>query len=103
MNIEKLINSVTPEIYQRLVYATETGRWPEGQTLTKEQKEQTIQLVMLYQSRFNHDASHMSVAKGGEIFVKSKTELKNQFSVNQENIYPIDLYPINLKMQEGGK
>ncbi len=37
---------------------------------------------MLYQSRNNQDAEHMSVEVGGEIKFKSKAELKRDFGEN---------------------
>ncbi len=86
MDIKKLINAITPESYQRLLYAVETGRWPEGEALNEAQKEQAIQLIMLYQSRFNHDKAHMSVAIGGQVVIKSKKELKEQFLPKEDSI-----------------
>lgn len=84
MEIEQLLNAMTPEIYQRLMYATETGRWPEGIKLTPQQRNSCMQAVMLYQSRHNINAQHMSVAAGGEVVIKSKSELKGQFSEQQD-------------------
>ncbi|TON05515.1 hypothetical protein CGH64_25535, partial [Vibrio parahaemolyticus] len=28
MDAEQLLKAITPEVYDRLVYAVETGRWP---------------------------------------------------------------------------
>ncbi len=39
MDAEQLLKAITPEVYDRLVYAVETGRWPEGTTLSKEQRD----------------------------------------------------------------
>lgn len=33
MDTQQLINAITPEAYQRLLYAVETGKWPEGTPL----------------------------------------------------------------------
>ncbi len=74
MDAEQLLKAITPEVYDRLVYAVETGRWPEGTTLSKDS---CMQAVMLYQSKHNTEAQHMTVAAGGEISFKSKQELKN--------------------------
>lgn len=38
MNLDDIINSMTPEVYQRLSTAVELGKWPDGVTLTEEQK-----------------------------------------------------------------
>ncbi|MDV7103145.1 DUF1315 family protein [Vibrio sp. TH_r3] len=86
MNKEELLNAITPEAYQRLQYAVETGKWPEGQTLTKAQRDSCMQAVMLYQAKYNTDPQHMSVAAGGEIKLKSKTEFKKDFSTDAEDI-----------------
>lgn len=39
MNLDEIINSMTPEVYQRLSTAVELGKWPDGVALTPEQKE----------------------------------------------------------------
>ncbi len=90
MDIEQLVNTISPETYQRLMYAVETGRWPEGERLTDDQRSLCMQAVMLYQSRFNTDAEHMSVAVGGEISMKSKRELKSLFSDKEQTIVQIN-------------
>lgn len=78
-HIEQLLAVMTPEIYERLVTAVELGKWPDGVPLTVEQKEHSLQMVMLWQSRHNHDAEHMTVGTNGEITMKSKQELKAMF------------------------
>ncbi|MGR2994362.1 DUF1315 family protein [Vibrio vulnificus] len=90
MNTEQLLSAMTPEVYQRLTYAVETGRWPEGTPLSQTQRDSCIQAVMLYQSKHNIDAEHMSVAAGGEICFKSKAELKKQFQSGQEDIVRVN-------------
>jgi len=62
------------------VLAVELGKWPDGVKLTPEQKEYSLQAVMLYQARHNVDAQHMTVGTDGQIVTKSKQELKQQFS-----------------------
>ena len=37
MDIEQIIASMTPELYQRLATAVELGKWPDGVALTPEQ------------------------------------------------------------------
>lgn len=86
MNVEQLLNAMTPEVFDRLNYAIETGRWLDGTPITKEQRDSCMQAVMLYQSKHNYDAQHMSVAAGGEVAFKSKAELKKQFSEAEEDI-----------------
>ncbi|MFH0257092.1 YeaC family protein [Vibrio rumoiensis] len=86
MNVEQLLNAMTPEVFERLNYAIETGRWLDGTPITKEQRDSCMQAVMLYQSKHNHDAQHMSVAAGGEVTFKSKSELKKQFIETEADI-----------------
>lgn len=77
--LEQLLAAMTPEIYERLVTAVELGKWPDGVALTSEQKEHSLQMVLLWQSRNNHNPEHMTVGTDGEITMKSKQELKTLF------------------------
>lgn len=90
MDIEQLVDAITPEAYERLLYAVETGKWPEGQSITQEQRDSCMQAVMLYQSKHNTQAQHMTIAKGGEMSFKSKAELKKQFQPQQSDIVRIN-------------
>jgi uncharacterized protein YeaC (DUF1315 family) len=49
-----------------------------------------MQAVMLYQSKHNTDAQHMTVAVGGEISFKSKQELKKQFRQEESDIVRVN-------------
>ncbi|MFA1237880.1 YeaC family protein [Serratia odorifera] len=80
MDVKDLIAAMTPEIYQRLVQAVELGKWPDGVALTPKQKENSLQAVMLWQALHNDDPQHMSIGKDGQIVMKSKQELKQQFA-----------------------
>ena len=86
MNIEDMISGMTPEIYQRLVTAVELGKWPDGVALTPEQKENSLQLVMLWQARNNTDAQHMTIDTNGQMVMKSKRELKEDFGITPKPI-----------------
>lgn len=86
-----MIASMTPEVYQRLVTAVETGKWADGVALTPEQKENSLQLVLLWQASHNENPQHMSVAKGGEIVMKSKKQLKEEFGISDDAITQIKL------------
>ncbi|GAB2664878.1 YeaC family protein [Vibrio panuliri] len=90
MDVEQLVNAITPEAYERLLYAIETGKWPEGTVLTQEQRDSCMQAVMLYQSKHNAEAQHMTVAQGGEMSFKSKAELKKQFQPEQSDIVRVN-------------
>lgn len=56
MNLDDIINSMTPEVYQRLSTAVELGKWPDGVTLTETILHQTVSWRKRYQalSRENH-------------------------------------------------
>lgn len=86
MNLDEMINSMTPEVYQRLSTAVELGKWPDGVALTAEQKENSLQLVMLWQARNNIDAQHMTIDTNGEMVMKSKQQLKIEFGITPEPI-----------------
>lgn len=86
VNIDDMINGMTPEVYQRLVTAVELGKWPDGVALTPEQKENSLQLVMLWQARNNIDAQHMTIDTNGQMVMKSKRELKEDFGITPKPI-----------------
>ncbi|MSE29784.1 DUF1315 family protein [Escherichia coli] len=86
MDIEQIIASMTPELYQRLATAVELGKWPDGVALTPEQKENSMQLVMLWQARNNTDAQHMTIDTNGQMVMKSKQQLKVDFGITPEPI-----------------
>lgn len=79
MQFDDLINSMTPEVYERLAKSVETGKWPDGNKLTDEQRDNSLQLVMAYQARFGNSDEVYTVGADGNIISKSKRELKNQF------------------------
>lgn len=81
MEINELVASMTPEVYQRLATAVETGKWPDGVALTPEQKENSLQLVMLWQARHNTNAQHMTIDTNGQMVTKSKQQLKEEFGI----------------------
>lgn len=76
MNLDDIINSMMPEVYQRLSTAVELGKWPDGVALTEEQKENCLQLVMLWQARHNIEAQHMTIDTNGQMVMKCKQQLK---------------------------
>lgn len=48
MSIDKLIESVTPEVYENMQAAIATGKWPNGVDVTAEQRENCLQIVIAY-------------------------------------------------------
>lgn len=90
MDTQQLINAITPEAYQRLLYAVETGKWPEGTLLSQQQRDSCMQAVMLYQSKHNTEADHMSIGIDGEMVFKSKAELKQRFTAGVDDILRVN-------------
>ncbi|MEC6796578.1 DUF1315 family protein [Photobacterium sp. S4TG1] len=82
MDVNQLLAAMTPDVYQRILAAVETGKWLDGSILTPQLRDSAMQAVMLYQSRHNMKADHMTVAAGGEIKFKSKAEFKRDFAVD---------------------
>ncbi|MGX8942570.1 YeaC family protein [Symbiopectobacterium sp. Eva_TO] len=80
--LDEVVTALTPDIYQRLATAVELGKWPDGVPLTQEQKENCLQMVMLWQSRHNVDAEHMTINTDGELVMKSKQDLKQAFAID---------------------
>ncbi len=78
MDIDALMANLTPDIYERLKTAVELGKWPDGVALTAEQRENCLQMVMLWQARHNHQPEHMSIGTDGQIVMKSKRQLLDE-------------------------
>ncbi len=72
--IETLIAGITPDVYQRLATAVETGKWANGVPLTPAHKAYSLQLVLLWQSRHNSNPQHMSIGRDGHIVIKGKPQ-----------------------------
>jgi uncharacterized protein YeaC (DUF1315 family) len=89
LNITEYAKKLSPSLYQQLKQAVETGKWLDGKPLDDKQKEDTLQLIMTYQSLYNDSPEHFSIAKGGDIYMEKKSVLKNQFSDN--DIHKLDL------------
>ena len=88
MDLNVILNSLTPELYARLLMAVETGKWGDGQSLTREQHSHAQQAVMLYQSRHNESPKHMSISVDGQIVMESKSTLLKQFISPKEGLIP---------------
>ncbi|MFH8134694.1 YeaC family protein [Pantoea osteomyelitidis] len=82
--LNTILTAMTPEVYQRLATAVETGKWPDGVALTPEQREHAMQLVMLWQAQHNETPQHMTIGKGGEMVTKSKKQLKEEFGIEPD-------------------
>lgn len=51
MQFHQLIDSITPEIHANLKQAIEIGKWPDGRSLTPEQRELCMQAIIAYEAK----------------------------------------------------
>lgn len=78
-DINKMIEDMPREVYDRLISGVELGKWEDGTRLSSEQRESTMQLVMLYQARHLAQTDHLTVNSEGQLNELSKSQLKKQF------------------------
>ncbi len=79
MDINKVIDEMSEDVYQKMLLAAEIGKWEDGTALSDEQKEHTLQVVMLYQARRLQQKDHFTIASGGQINELTKAQLKREF------------------------
>ena len=48
MEYQKLVETMTPEIYRNLVRSVETGKWPDGKQLTPRQREDAMAAIIAW-------------------------------------------------------
>ena len=51
MDLQQLLNNLTPDIYQNLKRAVELGKWPDGNRLSSEQRQLCMQAMIAYESK----------------------------------------------------
>ncbi|WP_194755669.1 YeaC family protein [Aliidiomarina indica] len=78
MQYDDVLRAVTPDIYERMKEAVETGRWPDGQKLTESQRENAMEIVMVYQARRLNQTDHFSIDSKGELVFKTKGDLRRE-------------------------
>ncbi len=78
-----MVSAMSTDTYEKLLDAVGTGRWADGKPLTSQQHEQSMQLVMAYQARVLKSAEPFTIGADGQMVIKSKTEMKAQFSAEQ--------------------
>ena len=57
-NVQELLDSLTPDMYQKLRQSVELGKWPTGGVLTSEQKELCLQAVLAYEKKHLPEDQH---------------------------------------------
>ncbi|MEZ5572460.1 MAG: DUF1315 family protein [Halioglobus sp.] len=48
MEYQQLIATMTPDVYQRLLRAVESGKWPDGKRLTERQRGNAMQAIIAW-------------------------------------------------------
>lgn len=84
MNLEQMLANITPDVYENLKYAVETGKWQNGQVVTQEQRDNALQLVMAYQAKIEKSNQQFTIGSDGQMVMKSKRELKREFLPKDE-------------------
>lgn len=51
MNVQQLLNNITPDIYKNLKRAIELGKWPDGNKVSTEQRQLCMQAVIAYEHK----------------------------------------------------
>ncbi|MER2493650.1 YeaC family protein [Catenovulum sediminis] len=82
MNYLDMIENMPESVYQSLVQAVELGRWANGDLLSVEQKETTLQAVLAWQAKHLDSDQHLTVGKDGQLVEKSREALKKSFADN---------------------
>ncbi|WP_028115303.1 YeaC family protein [Ferrimonas senticii] len=86
MELQQMIDSLTPEVLQRLQDGVETGKWPDGSLLTEKQRENAMQALMLWQAKYGDNQDHLTINRDGEIIHLSKAQQKHQFDDNRIDV-----------------
>ena len=90
MQIEQLIQAMSPAVYEILKQAVETGKWPNGIALEADHKPQATQAMMLYQGTHLEQTDHFTIGKNGVFNNHSKSQLRRQFR-DEESIVTVKL------------
>lgn len=48
--IERLLQAVTPDVYQRFLRAVSEGRWPDGRSLSDAQRATCMEAIIAYEA-----------------------------------------------------
>ncbi len=77
MNIQELLKTVTPEVYQNLKKSIELGKWPNGEKLTVEQRENSLQLVIAYEMTHVEEKDRTGYVPPKEACASKKPKTEN--------------------------
>jgi uncharacterized protein YeaC (DUF1315 family) len=89
MDSTALLTSMSEGVYQKLLQAVETGKWLDGSPLTEQQRDTSMQAVMIYQAKVLKSGQHMTIGADGEIVHRSRESLQQELKQNSNNIQTI--------------
>ncbi|WP_188151498.1 YeaC family protein [Teredinibacter waterburyi] len=80
MDKEKILQSMTPEIYQRFRTAVSIRKWPDGRQLTQQQVETCMQAIIAYEHEYvaEHERTGYVAPKKKACATEHETPLKWQ-------------------------
>lgn len=84
-----LVKNMSEGVYSKLLQAVETGKWLDGSPLTEQQRETSMQAVMIYQAKVLKSDQHMTVGPDGEIVQRSRESLQQELKQDSNNIQTI--------------
>ena len=81
MDYQQTIETMSPEIYHRLLRAVELGKWPDGKLLTDEQRTHSMQAIIAWGERHLSDRERVGFIQkkekaGEQCDTSSQTPLK---------------------------
>lgn len=93
MDIEQVINNITPDIHAALKRAIEIGKWPDGRALSPEQRELCMEAVISYEHRFVEERERVGYIDRGS---KAEGDMcgDNPGGDNSQGNSPDDAAPI---------
>ena len=86
--VQALLNQMDAEVRDRLARAVEIGKWPDGNTLTEQQRAHAMQAVMLWDTQNGQEEDEpFKVLKGGKLIrqMDKKAEQKKRENDNGNN------------------
>lgn len=76
MDYQSLIDTLSPDIVARLRQGIETGRWPDGQLVTPEQREHSLQAVIAWEQQHLSEKDRVGyIDKGRKAAASAGNEL----------------------------
>ena len=81
MNFKQLVEGITPDIYEGLKRGVEIGKWPDGRSLTEEQKILCMQAIILYEAKHLPEQERVGFDLSASCKSKASTEQAQTISL----------------------